>query len=88
MTSHRPSHRFPSLVALAATATTLVSLGVTAPAHAGTYTVTGTCTAWTPWGTTSGQVAVFPACPSLVDRNVLGRGPASAASFSTARCRA
>src|SRR4051812_30152191 len=60
------------VLALAATASLVISLGLCASAHAGAYTVTGTCSAWSPWGTTSGQVAVFAACPALVERNVLG----------------
>src|ERR1700744_2610945 len=59
-------------LALAAIACVLTGLAIAAPARAGLYTVTGTCSAWAPWGTTSGQVAVYPACPWLYTRNVLG----------------
>ncbi|MBE2316690.1 hypothetical protein DVA67_011950 [Solirubrobacter sp. CPCC 204708] len=47
--------------------TLLVGLFAAGPARAGYYTVSGTCGHWAGWG---GQVAIFPACPDLVARNI------------------
>ena len=39
-------------------------------ARAGTYTVYGTCGLWAPYNNSPAYVAVYPACPELVTRNV------------------
>ena len=62
----------PRLVAVLAIAVSVVAVGTIAPAWAGTYTVTGTCSAWTPFNTNAARVAVFSNCPSLNARNSLG----------------
>lgn len=72
MTPRRTSRSPLKLLAIAGTAAILIGMAITEPARAGSYTVTGTCSAWSPWGTTATWVAVYPACPSLYARNVLG----------------
>lgn len=47
-------------------------------ARAGTYTVTGTCSAWTAFNAQPNRIAAYPECDHLRARNVFG-------SFSTSR---
>src|SRR4051794_21367739 len=42
-------------------------LSLPAPAKAGYYTVPGTCGQWAPWGS---GIAIYPACPDLIARNI------------------
>src|SRR4051794_7722677 len=61
------AHRLTRAV-LTGIAIQLLSVAIAAtPARAGSYTVTGTCGQWTTGGS---GVAIFPACPQLVVRNV------------------
>ena len=50
-------------------------------ARAGTYTVFGTCGLWAPYNNSPAYVAVYPACPELVTRNV--GAPSSPSPVST-----
>lgn len=47
-------------------------LAVVAPAFGGTYTVTGTCSAWTAFNNQPARLAAYPACDHLIARNVFG----------------
>ena len=67
-----PRPRRGARAAILALTAVLVALPMAAPARAGTYVVSGTCGQWTPWGDTNGSVAIYPACPELVARNVWG----------------
>jgi hypothetical protein len=55
---------------------TLLVLGAAmlspAPAAAGTFTVSGTCGLWRPYQNDNAHIAVYPACPELVTRNIGG----------------
>src|SRR3954465_12809846 len=52
-----------------------------APAAAGTFTVSGTCGLWQPFNNRADRVAVFAQCPQLNTRNTFG-------SFTTPAGRA
>lgn len=56
-------HQLTVAVAIALVAGLLAAV----PSRAGYYTVPGTCAHWTAWGQ---GIAIFPACPDLVARNV------------------
>lgn len=65
--------------ALLVAAILAATLALAAPAaHAGTYTVTGTTSAWTPFNTNAARIAVYPEGTHLIARNVGG-------NFSTPR---
>jgi hypothetical protein len=72
MTHDQASRRARRVATLALLIALVGCPALAQPARAGSYTVSGTCSAWSPWGTTATWVAVFPACPSLYERNVLG----------------
>jgi hypothetical protein len=73
MSPKRPLTRARRVVIVVAVLLGLILATAAVPrAHAGTYTVAGTCGQWAPWGETSGSVAVFPACPDLWARNAGG----------------
>src|SRR5262245_59436551 len=46
--------------------------GIAPAARAGTYTVSGTCRLWSPYSADPNLIAVYPACPDLIARNVNG----------------
>lgn len=51
----------------------LGAINAAAPlAHAGTYVVNGTCGTWSPFNSEQSRIAVYPECPALVVRNVIG----------------
>lgn len=52
--------------------TLLTTLALAAAASAGTYTVTGTCSAWTSFNHQPARLAAYPACEHLIARNVIG----------------
>jgi hypothetical protein len=68
---HAPARATPTYIAAVAASVLLAFLTVGAPAHAGTYTVTGTC-GWTPWNADATRIAVYGDCSSLTARNVGG----------------
>jgi hypothetical protein len=60
------AHTIGSLIALG------VVLLVPSAAAAGTYTVSGTCGLWSPYGSNGPYLTMYPACPELVVRNIGG----------------
>ena len=68
-------------IALGATILLTAALPWPSPADAGTYTVSGSCRLWGPYNNSPGYVAVYPACPELVARNV--GAPSSPSPVST-----
>lgn len=52
--------------------TLLAGLGFAPPASAGTYTVNGTCSAWTAFNAQPNRITAYPECGHLRARNVLG----------------
>lgn len=65
MTTHRRA-------ALLAVVAALATVGASMPAAAGTYTVSGTCGAWSSFNDQPARLASYPACPHLIARNVIG----------------
>src|SRR5437764_14071887 len=57
---------------LIAVATVASCLALCAPAHAGSYSVTGTCGPWASWGDIGVRFTAYTACPWLYARNVGG----------------
>jgi len=61
------SRQLLAILALVIALVIALALVAAVPVRAGYYTVPGTCGHWAGWG---GQVAIYPACPELVARNI------------------